>query len=173
MKKVIEMLNKTKLVAIHETAPEAEIEAAVSVITAKLSEKDAQITAKEDEIKRLEKEAADAKTAGLKDRATTMVEAALSAKKIVADQKESYITLASASEDGYKATKSILDKMKGYQPVGARVTDATLSSKSKKELADLYETMHKEGTLEQLKADNKEDFNLVYEAKFNKKPKQD
>jgi len=63
--------------------------------------------------------------------------------------------------------------MKGYEPVNGRLTDATLSSKSKKELADLYDTMHKEGTLEQLKADNKEDFNLVYEAKFNKKPKQD
>lgn len=175
MKKLIMLLNATKLVALHDTAPEAEVEAAIGIVTAKLSAKDQEIEAKEAEITRLKKEAADAKVAGLKDRATTMVDAALSAKKIVAEQKESYITLASASEEGYTATKKILDGMKGYEPVMKKITGgaatADLSGKTKKELVEMYDQYYKDGELTSLKAEHPETFILVYKAKFGKEPK--
>lgn len=171
MKKLIALLNATKLVALHDTAPEGEVEAAIGIVTAKLSAKDAEIAEQGAEIARLKKEAADAKVAGLKDRATTMVEAALSAKKIVAGQKDSYITLASASEEGYNATKAILDGMKGYEPVMGLIKSTDLSGKSKKELAEMYNKLHREGGLEDLKANDPEEYKLVYKAKFNKEPK--
>lgn len=173
MKKSIVALNASGLVELTDTATDELVASGITAVVGQLSAKEAEIVQLKAEKTRLEKEAADAKIEGLKERATTMVEAALSAKKIVADQKESYITLASASEDGYKATKSILDKMKGYEAVVPQVKSAELAGKTKPELKALYEKMAIEGGLQELKASNPEEFSTLYEAKFNKKPKLD
>jgi len=171
MKKSIVALNATGLVELPDTATDELVESGIKAIAGKLSAKEEEIATLKKDNDRLKAEAAEAKTAGLKERATTMVEAALSGKKIVAEQKDSYITLASASEESFKATKAILDKAKPYEAVHSRIEDATLSSKTSKELVTMYDAMHKDGSLAQLKADKPEEFKLLHAAKFPTKNK--
>lgn len=174
MKNSIVALNATGHVKLPETATDESVATGIKAVGLALSAKEQEITQLNAKITSLEKDAADAKVASLKDRATTMVEAALSANKIVADQKESYITLASASEEGFAATKSILDKMKGYEPVGARLSDkkgeqtADFSTLSATERKEKWDALHKDGTLATLKAENKEAYDLLFAAKFSK-----
>jgi len=152
MKKTIAVLNASKLVSLPETATDELVEQGVQVLMGQLSAKDQTIQAKDAEITRLKAEAEAAKTNSLKEKATALVEGALSAKKIVAAQKENYIALAASSEEAFKAQKAILDGMKGYEsPLGALSADGDETDEQR--VAE-YKKLHTEGKLAKLKASN-------------------
>lgn len=151
MKKVIAVLNGSKLLTLPEASAEELVAEGVQTLVNQLGSKDQIIAQKDAEIKRLGDEAKAARTAALTDKATTLVESALSAQKIVAAQKEQFVKLASASEEGYNAVKGMLDSLKGYQPVipqlnaGGIELPATTTAKK-----ELFEKHMKEGTLSKL-----------------------
>lgn len=175
MKKTIVALNATGLVDLPENATDELVANTLGAVTGQLSAMKTELSQKDAEIVRLKQEAAEAKTQGLKERATTMVEAALSAQKIVAAQKDSYITLASQSEETFKSTKTILDGMKGYESVNGKINNTTqnadLSAKTKKEKVELWNQYQKDGELAELKASSPDEYTELYKAKFGKEPK--
>lgn len=152
MKKTIAVLNASKLVSLPETATDELVEQGVQVLIGQLSAKDQTIQAKDAEITRLKAEAEAAKTNSLKEKATALVEGALSAKKIVAAQKENYIALAASSEEAFKAQKAILDGMKGYESPLSGLT-AEGDETDEQRVAE-YKKLHTEGKLAKLKASN-------------------
>jgi hypothetical protein len=165
MKKVIAALNGSKLVTLNEAAGEELVAAGVETLVQQLSAKDSVISAKDAEIARLQKEAGDAKTAALKDKATQLVESALSAKKIVAAQKDKFVKLASANEEGYTMVKEMLDSMKGFEGVVHMLKDGKELPASKTELVKLADTLLKEGGWE---AYNDEQIKAIWKAKHGK-----
>lgn len=175
MKKVIAALNGSKLVTLSEAANEDLVAESVTTLGNQLSAKNDVIAAKDAEIARLTTELSASKTSVLKDKATVLVEAALSAKKIVAEQKEKFVTLASASQEGYDAVKGMLDSMKGYEPVITQLnnngTPPAGSAKVYATLSAEFTERAAEGTLEALKASNLEHFKQVYKAGTGKEYK--
>jgi len=168
MKKTIAALNATGLVVLTESATDELVESAVRAITAQLSAKDQDITRLTAEKKAAEDKVTEALTNSLKKNAVTMIESALAAKKIVAGEKDHLIALASASEESYKAMEESLKLRKGYESVADKVIppgDETDADRVK-----LYDKLHKEGGLAQLKASNPDRFNqLMTSFKASKK----
>lgn len=170
MKKVIAALNASKLLQLNEASSEELVASGVETLTGQLSAKDQIIATKDAEITKLQNEAKEAANKGLKDKAIALVEGALSAKKIVADQKEKFIKLASASEDGFSTTKELLDSLKGYESVitqlnaGGNGAPAPVYTSLKEE----FEKRASDGSLETLKAQNFDHFKEVYKAGTSK-----
>jgi hypothetical protein len=162
MKKTIAVLNATKLVSLPDTATDELVEQGAQVLVSQLSAKDQVILQKDAEIKRLTDEAAAAKTNSLKEKATALVEGALSAKKIVASQKDNYIALAASSEEAFKAQKAILDGMKGYENVNEQITPA--GDETEEARVTEYKKLHVEGKLEKLKASNPDRFKQLSDS---------
>ena len=122
MKKVIAVLTASKLVSLPESASEELVAEGAQALVNQLSAQTQVIRDKDAEIARLKAEAETAKTNALKDRATTLVESALSAKKIEAAQKDKFVKLASASDEGYDSVKELLDSLKPYEPVHKKLS---------------------------------------------------
>jgi hypothetical protein len=168
MKKVITALNGSKLVSLSEASTEELVAEAVTTLSNQLSAKDSAIQAKDAEIVQLKADAQNAKTAALKDKATQLVESALSAKKIVAAQKDKFINLAVASEEAYTSVKEMLDSMQGYTPVGGQLKDAVELPAGNTERVKLYDEHAKNGTFSTLSDDN---IKALWKAKFGKEIK--
>lgn len=170
MKKVIVELNATGLVgSLPDNATEELVASGVKAITGALGAKDQEITTLKKQIGDMQAAATADKEKTLKTNATTLVEAAASSGKIVAMQKDAYITLASASEAGFESVKKIFDGMKGYQGVNSQLT-ATDNSElpaSKSARVAMFEKHVNEGTIGTLKAEN---IIALYEAANGKKP---
>ncbi len=167
MKKVIAALNNSKLVNLSEASGEELVAEAVTTLSAQLSAKDQTIAAKDAEINRLKTEAQAAKENALKERATSLVESALSAKKIVAAQKDNFINLASQSEEGYKSVKQLLDSLQGYQPVVPQLSGGPVElPTSKAELVKLHDKYAKgEASWKELSEDQ---IKQIWKAKHGK-----
>lgn len=168
MKKVIAVLTASQLLSVPESASEELVAEGVQALVNQLSAKQAAIADKDAEIARLKAEALTAKTAALKDRATTIVESAIAAKKITAVQKDKFVTFASASDEGFTAVKEMLDSMQGYTPVAGRITPTSDEFPTKKaELVALHDEIANgkkswsEYTEEQISA--------LWQAKYGKK----
>jgi hypothetical protein len=101
------------------------------------------------------------------DKIVSLVDGAVAAKKITADQKEKYVKLAKAD---FNTTKEVLDGMKAYQPIEKVLSDDEITSD--KEVAQLiklsYDELWKAGKLETLKAKNLDAFKLKFKEAFNK-----
>lgn len=121
MKKVIAVLNASKIVSLADASSEELIAEGVNTVMNKLSTTQAALQTKDAEIVRLTAELAALQGSALKDKATALVDGAIQARKIVASQKDNLITLASASEEGYANVKAFLDSVQGYQPVAGQV----------------------------------------------------
>lgn len=111
------------------------------------------------ENKRLAEEAAQRKDADI----ARMVQDAIDAKKIGADQKDVFLNLA---RKDFESTKAVLDGMKGVEPVAPQ-----LKTEAGKEDTRTWDELHKSGELEKIKSNNPERFNALYEAKFGHSPK--
>jgi hypothetical protein len=103
---------------------------------------------------------------GLKKAATTekingLVDGAVAARKITADQKDNYVKLANADFD---STKSLLDSMVANPSLKSAVETAKATAGAKYEKLS-WDDMDKEGTLVQLKAE----FPDIFFAKFKEK----
>ena len=160
MKKVIAALNASNVVKLPDTATEELVAEGLTTLSNQLSNKDQIIATKDAEIKRLGDEATAASKKGLADKATALVENALTAQKIVATQKENFVKLAAASEDSYSAVKAMLDSMKGYTPISQQLG----AGKSTTDLKAEFTKLATEGGLDTLKAENFEHFKAVYKA---------
>lgn len=159
MKKVIAVLNATKLVSLSDASTEELVASGLEAIVGQLSAKDQMITAKDAEITRLKKEVDDAKTASLKEKATSMVELNISAGKILAGQKDNYVALASASEDAYKAQKAILDGMTAYQSPTKDLKNP--EDETDEDRAAEWKKLHTENKLEKFKSTNPDRFKVL------------
>lgn len=155
MKKVIAALNSSKLVTLSETMSEELVAEAVITLTSQLNAKEQALGAKDAEIVRLNSELTTAKNAALVDKATALVDAAVSDKKITAAQKENFLKLSSQSEEGYQSVKSVLDSMKGYTSVlpGLKTDAAIELPASKEKQIELFDLHAKQGTLNTLSAE--------------------
>lgn len=154
MKKVIAVLNGSKLVTLPESATDELAAEAVSTLIGQLSAKDSAIQLKDAEIVRLTAEVETNKKAALTDKAVILVEGALTAKKIVAAQKEIMLKNASASEEGYQMVKSLLDGITGYTSVIPGLSQQAQLPDSKEELVKLYDKHAKEGNWKTLSEEN-------------------
>jgi hypothetical protein len=164
MKKVIAALNGSKLVTLTEASSEELVAEAVTTLSVQLSAKDQTIAAKDAEIKRLTDEAKAAKTVALTDKATTLVEGAMAANKIVATQKENFVKLAAASEEGFEAVKGMLDSMKGFESPSEKIKSTEQGGNVQLTLKQEFVKLADEGGLETLRASNPEHFKKVYKA---------
>ena len=144
---------------LKEDAGEEAVNASISALRSK-QETDAKTIADlQAENKRLADEAARRKDADTEK----MVQDAIDAKKIGADQKDVFLNLA---RKDFESTKAVLDGMKGVEPVAPQ-----LKTEAGKEDTRTWDELHKTGELEKIKSNNPERFNALYEAKFGHSPK--
>lgn len=169
MKKVIALLNASGIVGtLPETATEELVASGVQAITGALGARDQEIVALKKTINDMTLAAKAEKEAALKTNATALVEAALTAKKIVATQKEAYITLASASDAGYNEVKKILDGLQSFESVLPKLPKGDIEIPSKKEDQALAFKKHMdEGTMSKLTDDQ---VKTLYAAAHGKAP---
>jgi hypothetical protein len=102
-----------------------------------------------------------------REKIANLVDGAVLAKKITADQKASFVKLAEADFD---STKTVLDAMKAYQPIEKHLSEN--NEVSDKDVAELIKLsgveLWKQGKLNTLKAKNFEQFKLKYKEAFGK-----
>ncbi len=165
MKKVIAALNGSKLVTLSEASNEELVAEAVITLSNQLGAKDQSLALKDAEIVRLTTELTTAKNASLVEKATALVEGALSAKKITAAQKENFVKLSSQSEEGYTTVKAMLDSMQGYQSVIPGLKSGVEIPASKEDQVKMYDLHAKEGTLKTLGEDN---IKALFKTKYGK-----
>jgi len=93
----------------------------------------------------------------------TLVQGAVDARKITADQKENYVKLATAD---FEVTKATLDAMKTQGKVADEIKKAEGAENKLVTLS--YEELDKKGLLAKLKADNLEVFKAKFKEKFGR-----
>jgi hypothetical protein len=173
MKSIIAKLNVLKIgITLSDSASESEIllalDRALSTKEETIAEKDRKIVQLTGEVTTYKeaKEAAEQKAKD--DSATALVDAALSGNKITAVQKDHYMKLAKLD---YEATKSILDGIQPYKSVMSQLTgDVTTLSKADK--IKKYDELHRSNQLANLKTTDPAAYSELFEAKYDKKPKQ-
>ena len=149
----------SRKLGLNEDAGEDAVNAKISAL---ISEKNADARTISDlqaENKRLTDDIAARQSAEI-DR---LVQDAIDAKKISADQKESFTRLA---KQDYASTKAVLDGMKGVQPIAQQLEKPAANNDTR-----TWDELHKSGELEKIKSNNPERFNALYKAKFGHSPK--
>lgn len=149
----------SRKLGLNEDAGEDAVNAKISAL---ISEKNADAKTISDlqaENKRLTDDIAARQSAEI-DR---LVQDAIDAKKISADQKESFTKLA---RQDYASTKAVLDGMKGVEPIAQQLEKPAASNDTR-----TWDELHKAGELEKIKSNNPERFNALYKAKFGHSPK--
>ena len=177
MKILIASMNKHATLSgttLSDNAEEKDVIAAFDGIVTKLQDqvkdKDAKIATLTGEKADLETKLKEKDEQNLKDKAIALVDSALSSKKIVEAEKENYLNLASASEEGYKGVKAILEGKKGYTPVSTQLNSDGGTSTTEDKLAEDYDTLFKNGKLQSVKETTPERFKEMYKAKWGKEP---
>lgn len=175
MKSLIQKLNSVSTgLKLSDSASEAEVYAALDKV---LSNTHTELEVKKQEVLTLtaERDALNTKLTeaaaqATKERALLLVDGAISAKKILASEKDNYIKLA---EGNYDAVKGILDAKKGYESVHTKLSTDTADEDEGDvtELADKYDKLHKAGKLEKLKLSSPEHYKQLFKAKFGREPK--
>lgn len=103
------------------------------------------------------------------DNITNMVDAAVTAKKITEDQKETYVALAKAD---FANAKKVLDGMKGYNSIGAQIDPednavVNLSDEEKKYTFNQF-LDKAPGKLQAIKEKDPEMYKKLYKDEFGK-----
>jgi ATP-dependent Clp endopeptidase proteolytic subunit ClpP len=163
MKKLITIMNGSKLVTLPETATEELVAEGIQALVNQLSQHSTVVAQKNARIKELEDQALANQTASLKKNAEALIAGAKAAGKIVAAQEANLVALASASEEQYTNVKAFLESLTAYTPVAPQVTAAGASS-GYTSMKDEFEKRAADGSLQQLKASNFEHFKAVYKA---------
>lgn len=178
MKKLIAKINKlgVKEITLTDSANEDEIAEAIDKVeqlyNKQLTDKDTEITNLTQERDKFKKEAEEAGVTALNDKAVALIDSAVNSGKCLASEKETLLSLAQSSEDGYKNVKTLLDGKQPHKSVSSQITKNT-DGKTKKELAAEWDKLHADGELADVKLNDKERYAEMYEAKFDKKPAQD
>jgi HK97 family phage prohead protease len=132
---------------------ETELTAQVADLTAKLAERNNHIAALEKQVQAFEKA-----------RIETLIDKAIAAKKIGADEKQTYTELA---QKDFAAVEKIIEKLQGVAPVAAQLKTAGTSEFT----AAKWDELDKADKLAALKAADPESFKQLYKAKFGVEPK--
>lgn len=132
---------------------ETELAAQVADLTAKLTERDNRIATLEKQVQTFE-------TA----RIEVLVDKAVAARKIGADEKQTFMELA---RKDFAAVEKIIEKMQGVERVAVRLQSAGISELS----AAQWDELDRAGKLAELKAGDPETFKRLYKAKFGVEPK--
>lgn len=90
-----------------------------------------------------------------------MVQDAIDAKKITAEQKDVFTKLAMQD---LESTKSVLDGMTGVEPIAKQL------GKSQDEDNRAWDELFKSGELEKVKNNNPERYAKLYKEKFGREP---
>jgi hypothetical protein len=102
-----------------------------------------------------------------REKIANLVDGAVTAKKITADQRASFVKLAEAD---FESTKTVLDAMKAYQPIEKKLNEE--NQEQNQEVAELIklsgEELWKSNKLPILKEKNFEQFKLKYKEAFGK-----
>ena len=93
-----------------------------------------------------------------------LVDAAIAAKKIGEDDRETYTKLAT---NDYETAEKILGKMKGVEPLTGQLKTPAVNEAEKGWTFDDY---HKKGKLENLMKENPQRYSELFEAKYGHKP---
>jgi hypothetical protein len=162
MKLIQLALKGQQIVSLAADATEEQIAEALTGLVNKANEAvnlAAAVTAKDQEIERLTKEVNEIKLAAVNDKATALVDGAIAAKKITAEEKDSFVELAKTN---YDAVKKILDAKKGFTSVTEELNKKSadageyatlnfreleqkgLAAKLKKEDPELFKTKFKD-----------------------------
>ncbi|MDR3134146.1 MAG: HK97 family phage prohead protease [Prevotellaceae bacterium] len=97
-----------------------------------------------------------------KEKVTTLIDQAVSEKRIGADEKDTYTALA---EKDYEGVKKILAKMQGVTPVAGKLNAKGVASKYE---GKTWDELDKSGMLASLKAEDPETYKQLYDMKFKK-----
>jgi HK97 family phage prohead protease len=97
-----------------------------------------------------------------KAKVTDLIAAAIAAKKIGADEKETYTALA---EKDFESVEKILAKMQGVAPINGQLSQKTATDKY---AGKSWDELDRAGLLVSLKADAPELYSRLYEEKFSK-----
>jgi uncharacterized protein YrzB (UPF0473 family) len=96
------------------------------------------------------------------EKVTALVDGAVTARKITADQKEHFVKLAAADFD---AAKSVLDSMPAA-PTAKSVVEKSAEDANAELIKLTWDELDKSGKLIQLKASDPESFKAKFKAKF-------
>lgn len=168
-------LNKVPGTQLSAQATMAEVATKVAeVVSANLALKQEADTAKT-KVLALETELTTLRTQGLADKAAALVDGAVAALKITADQKAHYLTLASKSEENYTVVKGLIDGMNGYQSVTDAIRNqgnGSAATEAEKALLNLsWDDAAKADKLTVIKNKFPDHYALLFEGKFGRKPK--
>jgi len=154
-KNINEMKSIALLVGLAESATEAEVLAKVTLILADKKTSD-------DALKVLQ----DAMKAEAKDKAVALVDGAITAGKITADKKDSFVIMAEANYDNVKLVLDSIQKV--MKPSGIPQVGAGAGATEKK-----FEDLQKEGAdaVEKFKAEDPEGYRKMYEDHYKVKLK--
>jgi hypothetical protein len=163
-----------KFVTLGKDATEEQIAQAVSDLAAKANESadkvvtlSAQVTEKDTLISTLQNDLQTIQLQAVTDKATALVDEAVTAKKITPAEKAEYVELAKTN---YDTVKKILDNKKGFYSVAAEagktpeagvVDYATLS----------FDEIDRKGLMAKLKAENVELYKAKFKERFGVEPK--
>ncbi|HOU67603.1 MAG TPA: HK97 family phage prohead protease [Paludibacteraceae bacterium] len=143
-------MEKTELTAATITA--LGIEGSVTAQAIELA-----VAGKNSRIAELEAEVAKAK----KQQVTELIDRAIAEKKIGADEKETYLSLA---DKDFEGVSKILAKMKSVSPVAAQLNAQAAASKYE---GKTWDELDRAGMLASLKAEAPEKYAELYKQKFN------
>jgi hypothetical protein len=157
------------LIGLAADAKPEEVQAKINELVTLSSTQKTQIetlssekTTAEAKVVELSSEVDTLKKAATAEKINGLVDGAVAAKKITADQKDAYVKLAAADFD---ATKSILDSMKSNPSVKSAVEEAKETAGAEYEKLS-WDDMDKSGQLIKLKAEFPDIFKAKYKAKY-------
>jgi hypothetical protein len=171
MKKIIAKLAAITALSLSDTATEDEV---VLVIDKALNEgktKDDKITQLTTKVTELETQLSNSAKDALKGKAEALVDGAETSGKIVKAEREGYLKLAAASEEGYTAVKSILDAKKGFTGLQLKDgNDPEVTETDREKDAAEWTKLHYAGKIAELKASDMAKYKRLYKAKYGKEP---
>ena len=157
------------LIGLAEGAtPEQVQEAIKGMVTLSETQKNTIVTltsekeAAEGKVTELGQKVKEMETLATEQKVTALVEGAITAKKITADQKDNYVKLANSDFD---TTKALLDGMKSNPSVKTKIEEEKADSGAEFEKLS-WDEMDKSGKLVRLKADHPEIFYAKFKAKY-------
>ena len=116
----------------------------------------------------LGKKLEDAQAVQLSAKIETLVQGAVDARKITADEKSSYVALASKD---FASVETLLGAKSGSSSIKDKLAESRTKDKNIELYSKSYDELFKSGDLEKVKLNAPEEYARIYEEKFGKEPK--
>lgn len=153
----------------QDTATEAEAISKIQEIVTLADKQAADLITLADDKKKAEDALAELQKTATAEKITALVDGAVTARKITAEQKPHFITLA---EGNFAGTKAVLDSMAGTPTIEQQLQTVTGDDAEFRKLCDKsYDELFRSGHLPEIKLKSKTDYARIYKAKFGNEPK--